>query len=95
MIFNKNVPYFILHELTKFQSQTFFPSEDIKLNVLLSSSLRLIFNHPLKQLKQQLTWKKDGKMEIQKFEYLEQKKSFLDKIKRIFHNYLGLSFGEK
>ena len=33
-------------------------------------------------------WEKKGKMEIRKFEYLEKEKSFLDEIKRIFHNYL-------
>ena len=32
--------------------------------------------------------KKKGKTEIQKFEYLEIEKSFLDEIKSIFHNYL-------
>ena len=31
--------------------------------------------------------KKDGKMNIQKFEYLENKKSFLDEIKNIFHSF--------
>ena len=39
-------------------------------------------------LKQWPTEKKGGKTAIQKFEYLENKKSFLDKIKTIFHNYL-------
>ena len=29
---------------------------------------------------------KDGKMGMQKFEYLENKKSFLDEIKAIFHS---------
>ena len=29
-----------------------------------------------------------GKLEIHKFEYLENEKSFLDEIKSIFHNYL-------
>ena len=33
--------------------------------------------------------KKEGKTEIQKFVYLENEKSFLDKIKIIFHNYLS------
>ena len=28
------------------------------------------------------------KSEIQKFEYLENKKNFLDEVKSIFHNYL-------
>ena len=31
---------------------------------------------------------KEGKMEIQKFEYLESGKSFLDEIKIIFHSFL-------
>ena len=31
---------------------------------------------------------KKGKMEIHKFEYLENEKSFLDEIKSVFHNYL-------
>ena len=30
---------------------------------------------------------KEGKTEIQKFEYLENEKSFLDEIKRIFHSF--------
>ena len=30
----------------------------------------------------------EGKTEIQKFEYLENKKSFLDEIKSFFHKYL-------
>ena len=38
---------------------------------------------------------KVGKTEIEKFEYLENEKSFFDEIKSIFHNFLGLSFGEK
>ena len=32
---------------------------------------------------------------IQKFEYFENKKSFLDEIKNIFHSFEGLSFDEK
>ena len=30
----------------------------------------------------------EEKLEIQKFKYLENRKSFLDEIKTIFHNYL-------
>ena len=30
---------------------------------------------------------KEGKIEIQKFEYLENEKSFLDEIKSIFHSF--------
>ena len=37
---------------------------------------------------------KEGKTEIQKFEYLKNKKSFLDELK-IFIVFEGLSFGEK
>ena len=40
--------------------------------------------------------KKEGKKEIQKFEYSENKKSFLDEIKKTFFIvFEGLSFGEK
>ena len=38
---------------------------------------------------------KEGKTEIQKFEYFKNEKSFLDEIKNIFHSFQGLSFGEK
>ena len=31
--------------------------------------------------------KKEGKVKIQKFEYLENEKSFLDEIKNIFHSF--------
>ena len=37
---------------------------------------------------------KEGK-KSQKFEYLENEKSFLDEIKKIFIDFEGLSFGEK
>ena len=38
---------------------------------------------------------KEGKREIQKFEYIENEKSFSDEIKSIFHIFKELSFGEK
>ena len=38
---------------------------------------------------------KGGKMEIQKFEYLENEKSFLDEIKVFFIVFEGLSVSEK
>ena len=38
--------------------------------------------------------KKEGK-KLQKFEYLENKKSFLDEIKTFFIAFEGLSFGEE
>ena len=37
--FHENVSYLILYQWTKFQSHTFFLSQDIKQNKLLSSSL--------------------------------------------------------
>ena len=39
VFFRKNVSYVILYQWTKFQRHTFFPSQDIKQNVLLSSYL--------------------------------------------------------
>ena len=50
----------------------------------MSKTLRFIFDHPLRQW---LTGKKEEETEIQKFEYLNNKKSFLDEI-NIFHSYL-------
>ena len=63
--------------MIKFQCHTFFPSEFIKQN-LIDEVIRFIFDHG----------KKEGKAEIQKFEYLESKKGFLDEIQSIFHYYL-------
>ena len=57
---------------------------------MISKTSRFIFNQPLKQW---LTGRKRG--EIQKFEYLEDEKSFLDEIKTFFIVFEGLSFGEK
>ena len=37
--FLNNVPYLILYQWTKCQYHTFFPSQDVKQNVLLSSYL--------------------------------------------------------
>ena len=39
--------------------------------------------------------KKRRKVEIQKFKYLQNKKSFLDEIKTYFIVFEGLSFGDK
>ena len=49
-----------------------------------SQTLRFFLNHPLKQW---LTGKKRGETRIQKFEYLENEKSFLDEIKNISHSF--------
>ena len=47
-------------------------------------TLRFIFHQTLKQW---LKGGKEGKVEIQKSEYLENKKSYLDEIKNIFHSF--------
>ena len=39
--------------------------------------------------------KKEGKTKIQKFQYLENEKSFFNEIKTFFTIFDGLSFGEK
>ena len=91
--FHTNTPYLILYQLTKFQCHTFYPSQDIKRNVLLSSyldnwdviNLKIYLQHPIKQ------WPNggnEGKSGIQKFEFLKNEKNFLDEVKSIFHNYL-------
>ena len=46
--------------------------------------LRFFLDQPLRQW---VAGKKEGKKEIQKFEYLENEKSFLDEIKNIFHSF--------
>ena len=40
LYFHKNVPNLILYQLTKFQCHTFFPTQDIKQNVLTKFLLR-------------------------------------------------------
>ena len=50
--FHKNISYLILYLWTKFQCHAFFPFQDIKHNVLLSSChkpLRFTFDQALKQ----------------------------------------------
>ena len=37
--FHKNIGYLILHQLSKFQYHTFFPYQDIKVNVSITSYL--------------------------------------------------------
>ena len=80
------------YQWTKFQCHTFFPSWDIKQNVS-SSYLDSWWRHKLLDLSsinlKSNGWQgeKEGKMEIQKFKYLENGKSFLDEIKSIFHSF--------
>ena len=52
--------------------------------LMTSQALRFIFDQP-----QSNGWQgeKEGKMEIQKFKYLENEESFLDQIKSIFHSF--------
>ena len=89
----KNVFYYILYQLTKFQCNIFFPSKDIKQNAIKYSylenywhhQLRFIFDYPLKQWP---IWKKkwDGNTKN-----LKNEMSFLDQLKAcFFHNYLKL-----
>ena len=56
--FHKNGPYVMLDKMTKFQYQTYFPSQDVKQYMFLNScianwwciiNLRFIFDHPLEQ----------------------------------------------
>ena len=83
--FHKNVPCLILYQWTKFHCDTFFPFQDIKQNVFLSSYLdcwwchiRFILDQALKEW---LTGRKEGEDGIQKFKYLQNEKSFLDEMK--------------
>ena len=52
--------------------------------VMTSQTLTFFLNQPLKQ---SLTGKKEVKTNIQKFEYIENRKSFLEEIKNIFHSF--------
>ena len=56
--------------------------------LMLSYIGRFIMHQPLKQCP---TWRKEGKMKGQKFEYLEKWNNFLDEIKSIFHKYLSIT----
>ena len=91
--FHENVPYLILHQWTKVQCHTLFLFQDIKQNVLLCSYLDSWWCHEFKDFSwinlKDNGWqgKKEGKTKIQKFEYLEKEKSFLDGIKNIFHSF--------
>ena len=92
--FHVNISYVILYQLTKFQCHIFLVSSRCQTkcvirilfrHMLTSKTLRFILNHPLSQW---LTGKNWGEVGNTKFEYLINEKSFLDEIKRIFHNYL-------
>ena len=97
--FHKNVPYLILYQLTKFNVISFFL---LKQNALVSSYLDHCRPHKLQHLSSIILlangWqaKKEGKTETQKFEYLDNQKSYLDEIKSIFRKYLrAVIWGKK
>ena len=92
-LFYKNVPYLTLYQWTKFQYHTFFPSQDIKQNELLSSynrqlmtswTLRFIFDQPLKQW---LTGGKRGEDGNTNIWISRERKELLGEIKNIFHSF--------
>ena len=92
--FHRNVTYFILYQWTKFQCHTFFPSQDIKPNVLSSyldswdvTNFKIYFGSSSEAMADRQGEKEERKMEIQKFKYLENKKRFLDEIKNTFHSF--------
>ena len=61
--------------------------------LMTSWTLRFIFDQPLKQW---LAGEKEAKTEIQIFEFLENKNTFLDEIKKTFFIvFQGLSISEK
>ena len=76
--------------MEKFQCHTLFLSQDIKQNVL--SYLDNVTSQTLR-----FSWislesngwqgEKEGTTKIQKLEYLENEKSFLDERKNIFHSF--------
>ena len=74
----------------KVQCHIFFLSEDIKQNVLISLQRLMNFKIYLWLSPKAIAdrQKNGGETEIQKCEYLENEKSFLDEIKNIFHENL-------
>ena len=88
--FHKNVSYLILYQWTKFQCHTLFLSQDIKQNVLLSFYLDHWWHYKLKDFSWISLWsngwqgEKAGKTKLQKLDYLENEKSFLDEKKKHF-----------
>ena len=77
--FHKSVPYLIICQLIKSYLLCFLKDQTkcVKFlfrQVIMSQTLRFIFHHPFWQRK------KEGRKEIQKFKYLENKKSFFDEI---------------
>ena len=94
--FHKNVTYSRLYQLIKFQCHTFFPSQDIKQNMLLSSYLdnswhrkfNIFFDHPLKQWP---TERKKGDDENTQIWIFRERKELLRMIKMIVVGYMRCS----
>ena len=88
LFFYKNIPYLILYQWTKFQYHVLFLSQDIKQNVLLSSSLdSWDFSGSTSTKEMADRGKKRVRRQYKKFEYLENERKFLDEIKKIFHSF--------
>ena len=87
---HKNYSFVMLYQLTKFQGHIFFPSRDIKQNLLLSSGLDKWWRHKPGIILSANNWqvKFEEKSEILNIEYLENEKSLLDEVRSIFRNYL-------
>ena len=83
----------------KSQCYIFFPSRDIKQNVLLSSYLHNCWRHkiyfPSSSKPKTDREKKRGRRKYKNLNNIGNEKSFLDEIKSIFRNYLRLPFGKK
>ena len=79
--FHKIVRHLKLYQLTKFQYQTYFPSQGIKQYVFLCSYLANWWRYKLEYLSR---GKRGGEGNTK---YLNNEKRFLDEIKNIFHNF--------
>ena len=79
--FHVNAPYFMRYQLIKFQRHIFLRYQTKC--AMKFWSRWFIFNHPLK-----IEWVRcnEGKSQIQKIEYLKNKKDFLHEVKSIFYN---------
>ena len=70
--------------MDKFSTSHLISFSRYQIKCVIKFLLRFFLDQPLKQW---LTGKKEGKTKIQKFEYLENEKSFLDEIKNIFDSF--------
>ena len=88
--FHKNFPYLIPYQWTKFRCHTLFLSNKMCYEVLILTVNDVInFNIFLGSTSKAMAdrEKKERKMKIQKYEYLENENSFLDEIINIFHSF--------